>query len=647
MDCHEPCKFKHEVNELRKRLEALDPERMENKLEKAQRSRLRAINERDASRRREEELRESIRKHRGEIESLKDRLIWAEEELQNLREDSKVVNKKLKRRIDELEKALSTAEWRLEKQARDLDKAHKKELKKLETDYEKQIMELEDKHQKEIAEKDAVIKALTEHPAEDSSKNKRTEAGSARNDSTNSSVPPGQDPNHATITNNREPTGKRPGGQPGHKAQPRKKLAPTDVVKLPPPKEVLENPDDYYQIGEIYKQVISVYIGIGVTEYIGLQYRNHKTRDIVHSEFPEGVGHLEVNYDESVEALGAYLHSVCNVPYNKIQELFNEAVGGEGLQISAGKLANLEKKFSSLSEKERNEVWGELFRSRIMNIDGTSMRIDGKQRQILVMRSGDTVMYRMTGCKGDKAVEGTPAEHYRGTVVSDGESTFTKLGSSHQGCLVHEGRYLRHAEEVAPGLEWSRDMRDLMKGLQHRRNLDMAKNIWKMPAKERKQAGQRYEEILRNGLAGYEGLCGCLLHQQLLSNKKRLGSCAAAYDIDFDVLKKENDGNASDGLDPEVEKALRKDVNTLIRLMADKDDYLLFLGDYTIPPHNNDAEKAARTVKIHAKPNGGMRSEEYAGYYADVATVLETEHMHGRSRFSKMKEVFSRSTEKN
>ena len=82
----------------------------------------------------------------------------------------------------------------------------------------------------------------------------------------------------------------------------------------------------------------------------------------------------------------------------------------------------------------------------------------------------------------------------------------------------------------------------------------------------------------------------------------------------------------------------------MIRLMSEKEHYLLFLTDYTIPPHNNDAEKAARVVKIHAKPNGGMRSEGYVGYYADTASVMETESLQGRSRFGKLKEVFQRGT---
>ena len=181
-----------------------------------------------------------------------------------------------------------------------------------------------------------------------------------------------------------------------------------------------------------------------------------------------------------------------------------------------------------------------------------------------------------------------------------------------------------------------------MKGLQHRRNEDMAKGVMAMPEKERKEAGERYSTILRKGLSEYGGLCCCLLHQQLLSNTKRLSPHADEYTLDFEAIKQAHADETEEEFDPEVKKSLRKDINTLIRLMADKEDYLLFLSDYTIPPHNNDAEKAARAIKVHVKPNGGMRSDEYVGYYADTASVLETEHARGNSRFEKLKEVFKR-----
>ena len=648
MACFAPCDYKKEVSRLRKQLEALDPSRVEKKLEKACKDVLRAVNERDNARRKAEQSQKTAIQLREKIESLKDRLVWLEEEIADAKESWASEKKKLKHRIGELEKELSTAVWRIEKQERDAEKYHKKAMAKQEEEYKAKLQETEKKYNDEISKKDAIIKALAEQlgksvgSAYEKKEKKGAGACGIKADSTNSSTSPGQDPNHATIPNNRERSGLKPGAQENHKPQNRKKMKPDNTILLPPPQAVLADPDAYYEIGEVRKQVVSVRIAVEVTEYVGKKYRNHKTRGIVHSEFPEGVGHLEVNYDESVEAFAAFLHTVCNVPYNKVKELFNEAVEGGRLQLSTGKLAGLEKKFSALSEKERADIWNSLFCSRIMNIDGTQMRINGRQRQILVMRSGDAIMYKMTGCKGDKAIAGTPAEHYQGTVVSDGEPTFTKLGTRHQGCLVHEGRYVRHALEVMPDLSWHKEMRELFGELQHCRNEGLAKGIKKMAQKEREDAQKRYTIILRKGIEEYSGVCRCLLHQQLLSNEKRLLPFAGEYSLDYGAIKQEHADEAEEDIAPEVRKALQKDINTMIRLIADKKDYLLFLEDYTIPPHNNDAEKAARTVKVHAKPNGGMRSDEYAGFYADTATVTETEHAQGRSRFEKLKEVFRR-----
>ena len=651
MPCFSPCDYKKEVSLLKKELAALDPVRVKEKLAEAERCILRVTGERDRARTRNKELQKHIESLKYTNQSLNDRLEWTKEDLQKEVKEGKDAQKALKRKKDQLEKELSTAVWRLEKQKKDSDKALRKALKEKDKECKAKILEVREKYEEDLAEKDAVIRSLEEQlkkatggekAEEERTEGKKRDIHAPKPDSQNSSTSPSTDQNHETIKSNREPSGRPPGAQTGHKPQPRKKMKADRIILLPPPQAFLDDPDAYYQIGEKRKQVVSVRMIVDVTEYAAQCYRNHKTREIIHSEFPEGTGHLEVNYDESVETFAAFMHSVCHVPYNKIQEFFNEAVEGCSLQISTGKLANLEKMFSSLTEKERTEIWGKLFCSRIMNIDGTAARINGKQRQILVMRSGKTVLYKMTGCKGDKAIEGTPAEHYQGIVVCDGESTFTKLGKQRQGCLIHEKRYVRHAEEAAGDLTWHKEMIELIKELLHRRNVDMAKGIMAMPEKERRDVRGRYTRILKKGLSEYGELCGWLLRHQLLSNRKRLLPYAGEYSLDFEAIRKEHDSESKVELDPEVTKALHKDINTIIRLIADKEDYLLFLGDYTIPPHNNDAEKSARAVKIHFKPNGGMRSEAYAGYYADTASVLETEHAHGRSRFEKLKDVFRR-----
>lgn len=58
----------------------------------------------------------------------------------------------------------------------------------------------------------------------------------------NSSIPSSKAIQRKKIANSREKTGRKPGGQPGHKGHGRKKQEPTQsVILLPPPKEVLED----------------------------------------------------------------------------------------------------------------------------------------------------------------------------------------------------------------------------------------------------------------------------------------------------------------------------------------------------------------------------------------------------------------------
>lgn len=663
MTCHEPCIYKRDAARLGKRVEALESgmelEKLQKAVETEKRGRLNAVNDRDRLKQRLEESKKANRKLKESIEHYKDQLVWAEEAAEKEKEASAARIRSLKKQVGELQKALSDAQWRLEKSQKDLEKQHRKELKQQKASYEARISELEEKYQTELAEKDELVRTLTKHLQEwgVDKRDEKPEEGktpkvkTAKTDSTTSSIPPGQDPNHPTITNNRTPSGRKPGAQEGHEAHPRKRYKPTTVIKLPPPREVVEHPDDYYVIGSISKQVVSVHLVVEVTEYQGMKYRNHKTRAVVRSEFPEDVGHLEVNYDPSIDALATYLHSVCNVPYNKIQELLREATEGRGLDISTGKLADLEKRFSGLTGEERAVIAEKLFRGKTMNIDGTSARVNGRQRQILIMCNKENVLFRMTGCKGEKAVEGTPAEDYQGVTISDSEATFTKLGSKNQRCNVHESRYLKRASLNTPELKWSSRMREFLQRIQHERNIGLERGERCMPARERKKICSEYDIYLIQGISEYREHFPELFLNHLKRSRSRLEACAGRYGIDAEIQtltgeaagKTRKDSEIYPEMPTDALNALIKDINLLIRLMTEKEQYLLFLEDYSIPPHNNDAEKCARTVKTHLKPNGGMRSDEYAGYYADTASVLETEHRQKKSRLAKLGEVFGRS----
>lgn len=625
------CRVKHEVRSLQEKVSRLESgeeiQRLSDALEKEKQARIKAEERAERLKAKVEHRDELLRKAKAYVENLKDQIVWTEEERDKLKDELAECRRSSKKKIDELEKVLSTAQWKIEKVKRDAEKEKAAEIRKMKAEYEE-----------ELAKKDKEIQILQEQVKTGGiTSSAGTKGAGERANSRNSSVPPGQDPTHQKITNNRESSGKPQGGQKGHKFNPRKAYTVKEPVMLPDPPEVQAHPEDYYCIGEIRKQKVSVRVVVEVEEYVAKEYRHHRTRKKVHAEFPDGVGHLEVNYDESVEAFAMYLHSVANVPYNKVQEILREETDGL-LNISTGKLANMEKKFQSMTDEERQAIGRELLAGKYMNIDGTMVRSNGKQRQILVMRNKKAVLYKMTGCKGDKAVEGTPAEHYQGTVVCDSEATFVKLGSRRQGCIIHEGRYLVRAMENTPDLTWHKDMYDLLIEVNNRKKNDATAGKKSMKRADQEEIRRRWDEIVNRGIQEYMAILPGVSESTFYDKDEKQ---KMLVDKDKNTAPKAGKEQflLPSGLD------LTKDINLLKRLRQKRDEYLLFLDDYSLPSHNNDAEKSARSVKIHMKPNGGMRSDDYVGHYADTASVLETERMKGRSRYKKIRDVFGRKSE--
>lgn len=355
----------------------------------------------------------------------------------------------------------------------DLEKEYVKELQKkdrklkeLEERALKAERQLDDTKTKLKGKRRELYQAKTEFE-EEQGKNQKLIA-QINHDYINSSIPSSMKPNHRKISNSREKTGRKPGGQPGHTGHKRKRLVATNRINIPAPEKYANN-SEYKATGKtIIKQLADLQIGVSVNEYYTSEFRNIKTGQRVHAEFPDGV-HNNVNYGGSIKSFLFLLNNRCCVSIDKAREFLSELTEGT-LNISKGMVNGLCKEFSKKTETEQNEAFSDLILSPVLNTDCTNARVDGQNVYVYVCATSDKAMYFAREHKGHKGVERTPVEDYQGILVHDHDITFYNYGGDHQECLAHVLRYLKDSMENEPNLEWNKQMRGLIQEMIHYRN---------------------------------------------------------------------------------------------------------------------------------------------------------------------------------
>lgn len=333
-----------------------------------------------------------------------------------------------------------------------------------------------------------------------------------------------------------------------------------------------------------------------VVEYVTPEYVSKITGKKVHAPFPEGVKD-DVNYDATVKAAAYLLNNQCYVSINKTRE-FLSAVSGGKITLSGGMVCGLSEEFSKKTSGERDRIFLELLTSPHMHVDFTFGRVNGKQGSVMICASEGRVLYQGKEKKGHEGVKGTPAEFYEGTVIHDHEATFQSYGKEHQECLVHVERYLRSSIENEPGLEWNKKMLEWIKEAIHYRN-----GVVEGGEEQKEKTEEllnRYGEILEKAKEEY------------------------GYEPPGEYFK--------DGY------------NLYKRMSEDREAYVLFLKDMSVPPTNNAAENAARKYKRKNAQVMCFRSEEGRDYFCDGLTIMESMKAAGENVYEGVLERFGQAT---
>ena len=414
--------------------------------------------------------------------------------------------------------------------------------------------------------------------------------------SKNSSLPSSTDPNHAKIVNTREKTGRKPGGQPGHEGHCREWQPATEpVIWISPRKEFLD-PTQFKPTGRlIKKQLVSAEMVIHVQEFETPEYRNLKTGQRVHAEFPGGLVN-EVTYDGSVKALAYMLNNGCNVSVGLTSQFIREASNG-ALTLSGGFINSLNQQFSRLTEEERLEAFKSLASADVFHIDFTFGRCSGKTTTVAITCDDKGhVLYQAKEAKGDKGVKGTPAEFNQGTCVSDHEPALVKLGSKHQDCLHHCQRYCQSSVENEPQLTWSKMMKAVIQETSHyRHSMELGEELDPSVVQRLREA---FAEAIETGRREYE--------------------------------------------DTPPSQYFRDGYNLWKRMSENPEEYLLTLTDRNVPPDNDICERYARKYKRKCKQVMGFRSDRVHSEFCDGLSVMEALKNQDKNLLQSMTKIFNR-----
>jgi len=390
--------------------------------------------------------------------------------------------------------------------------------------------------------------------------------------SRNSSIPPSHDYSRPQRTKSlREPSYKKPGGQPGHEG--------TTLQMVEKPDETVEHIPQFCtccggdlslvqaELVESRQQIVLPKI-----EPIYIEHRSFRKTcscgNTIIATFPEGVT-PGISYGENVGSFAAYMNVRQFLPFHRLAELYRYVLN---IPISVGTLVELVNRVANKAIPAYELIRDRVENSRTNGGDETGMKINGQKGWFWTLQS---TLYTFIIASLNRGAQ-TLHEHFpKGFVFSvlihDCWKCYFKVAAvAHQICLAHLLRELNHVSECYK-LKWSTDLKQLLVDT-------MAYKKTLRPEDYHKTLTQRtvFEERLTK------------LLQEHIRKKHPIA------------------------------------ISLQNRLVKYRQHILTFLYYHQVPPDNNGSERAIRNVKVKQKISGQFKSFEGAENFAILRSVIDT-----------------------
>ena len=394
------------------------------------------------------------------------------------------------------------------------------------------------------------------------------------NDSNNSSLPPSSDQKpgkkKANEYSGRERSGKKRGGQTGHKGKALKKEAAEALISSG---QVRHEVIDVGKKSRAY--TVKYEIDIETTVVVR-EYRYHAEATEKKPRIPEK-HHSDVSYGNGIKGMAAMLYSVGVLSNERMVDFIN-GITNNGLHRSGGGMYKFVQQFAMRINPQVRKMEEDLLNAPVLCTDATSISVNGTQQHIRNISTADTAVYIGMDRKNLKNLKKTPLGRFVGTLVHDHETALYHFGTAHAECNVHILRYLtKNSEDTCN--KWSETMKRWLSEMNKTRKQRIAD---RQPFTEDELAAleAQYMAILRQGQAENE------------TTKPRW--------------------------------AKKDEASLLRRLEKYRDSHLLFLRRFDVPFDNNLSERDLRKVKNRQKMSGGFRDESGRDMFCTILSFIET-----------------------
>lgn len=411
--------------------------------------------------------------------------------------------------------------------------------------------------------------------------------------SKNSSLPPSKDPNRIKKSKNNS-TGKKAGGQKGSAGTTLSPVSNPDEIKVINMDKKKYPKSKYTHVGYEKRQVINIEIKRIVTEYQAEIVQDNKGNRHV-ADFPEEAK-SSICYGNNVKAKAVYMNQHQMIPYQRIQEYFNDQMN---TPMSVGSIFTFNKEAYKRLEEFESIVKDNLIGSEIIHADETSINVGGKRIWLHVASNSQWVHCSSHNKRGVEAMNDVGIlPEFTGVLCHDHwKPYYTYTSCLHSLCNAHHLRELEAQIETG-NQPWAKQMQDLLLQI----NNQVTKSDGVLAKKDIDIYTDKYRKILQD----------------------------AVIDNPAPQRKKGQKGR--------LKKS--KALNLIDRLIKHEDDVLRFMKTQYVPFTNNQGENDIRMAKVKEKISGCFRSDEGAKIFCRMRSYILTCQRHGIKPTKAIKMIF-------